>query len=402
MNIRLKRAILVLFAVIGFPAASHAFSAPPKLAVAQPLAEKVQLRLDFGISDAVILRSLRNQGYHDIRITDRKLTKARAQACKNGNRFDVEVASNGRIRRAVQVGRCRSEVGPQQVQQILKKRGIRANRIAETGDGFAVIGCRGDRRLRVEMNRFGEIVSERPLGRCGGRLSERELVMELRSMGFSRIRLDRRQKGRWHAVACRGDIRVELRIDNGGDIVRERRTGRCDPPIHPGSIPRLLAKQGYSRIDVFDRELPRYQAHACRELEKVAISLNRFGEIIDEHKIGQCEPPLTPGALVAQLRSMGYRHVRVVEQSPGGFKADVCDKKEKIRLSLTLFGEITDEERLGRCRPPRVSDILADFESRGMRNPTLFVEGCRHGTRVLVELDKYGEPLESRLAGRCR
>ena len=386
--------------------ATNSYAAPfPLHEPASPQTNQIILaqgaQFELGVSDGLIFRVLTQNGYGAIKITKRRMTKARAEACKGGKKYDVEIGFDGRIRRATEIGSCRRAIDIRMAEQILHKKGFRDIRINPGGEGFLGVACRGPHRLRLSLNRFGEIQREKRLGRCGHTLDNHDIAAQLRASGFSRIRVNRGQRGGFSAIACRGDRQVELRLDNNGFIKSERRTGRCDPAIHPASIANLLARYGFSRVDVIDRQLPRYVAHACRGTERVAVSMDRYGEIVDEHRIGRCDPPLTSAQLEAKLRDVGYGKVRVIDRTNSGFIAEVCEERRLIELTLTVFGETISEKELGRCESRRVGGVLKSLEKRGMSNPRMFVVGCRKGMKVRLELDRYGSVASSTVKGRC-
>lgn len=359
------------------------------------------LQFELGVSDGLIFRVLTQNGFNEIKITKRRMTKARAEACKGGKKFDVEIGFDGRIRRANEIGSCRRAIDIGIAEQFLHKKGFRGIQINPGGNGFLAVACRGPHRMRLSLNQFGDIKSEKKLGRCGHALSNHDIAAQLRASGFSRIRVNRGQRGGFSAIACRGDRQIELRLNNNGAITGERRTGRCDPPIHPAGIPNLLARYGFSRVDVIDRQLPRYVAHACRGQERVAVSMDRYGEIVDENRIGRCDPPLTSAQLEAKLRDVGYGKVRVIDRTNSGFIAEVCEDRRLIELTLTVYGETISEKELGRCESRRVGGVLKSLEKRGMSNPRMFVVGCRKGMKVWLELDRYGSVASSTVKGRC-
>jgi len=363
---------------------------------------QVQFQFELGVSDGVILGSLSRSGYSDIRITKKKLTKARAEACRNGIRYDVEIAFDGRIRRATEIGKCRSVVNLELARNILQQKGFRKIQLGPDGAGFVAAACRGNRRFRVFLDQFGDIKGEKVLGRCGGNLTEYDIAAILRAQGFSRVRTKRERRGNFSVKACRGDDEVTLLVGREGVIQRERRVGRCDPPIHPATIPAFLARYGFTRIEIIDRKLPRYIAHACRDAQRLEISMNRFGEIVDERKIGRCELPLSAADLEIKLREIGYSRVRIVEDNASGFVAEVCDRGSLFRLDLTKYGETISEKGLGKCQSPRIGKILRQLESNGMTSATMFVEGCRKGKQVRVRLDRHGSIAGRKVIGRCR
>lgn len=363
---------------------------------------QAQFRIQLGVSDSVILGSLSSQGYSDIKITKKKMTKARAEACKNGIRYDVEVAFDGRIRRANQIGKCRSVINYETARDILRQKGFRKIQLGQEGAGFVAAACRNKRRFRVYMDQFGDIQREKVLGRCGGVLTEYDIAAILKAQGFSRVQTKRAHRGNYDVKACRHNDAMELLVGRGGEILRERRTGRCDPPIHPATIPALLARYGFSRIEIVDRQLPRYVAHACRDTQRLEISMNRFGEIVDERKIGNCALPLNAADLRAKLRNNGYGRIQIVEDRASGFVAEVCEAGTQLRLELTKYGETISQFRIGDCPSRRIRKILRQFEKNGMTGAKIFVEGCRKHKKLRIELDEFGTNVSRNVIGRCR
>jgi hypothetical protein len=364
-------------------------------------AQSTQFQL--GLSDGMILNVMAQNGYHDVDITKKKLTKAQAEGCKGGNRYKVEINLDGRIKKAVPIGNCRRFIGPQTARGILRQKGYRQISVYPEGPQFAAVACRGDRRFRIVISPLGDIQHEKFIGRCANNLSEYDVAAILRARGFSRIKMQPVRRGNYGVEACRGDDKVGLVVDRAGVVVREQKIGRCDPPIHPASIPFLLSRFGISRVEVVDRRLPRYLAHGCRGNDRIEIAMNRFGEMMDERRIGRCDPPLTGPMLEQRLRNADYTGVKIVEQRNNGFTAEVCEDAALLRIDLTIFGETVSQTSLGDCPTQRVGEVIADFERQGLSEATLYIEGCqRRGRRVRIELDRTGEEVNRAIVGRCR
>ena len=248
---------------------AEAFPIPERslFAGTQPHVIRTQgFQVELGISNGVIRRSLSNEGYSDIKVTKRKLTKARAEACKKGKRYVVEVKFDGRVKQIKQIGRCRSTVNANQARKRLKEKGFRQIQLLPYGKGFVAAACRDKRRFRLALNQYGDVRRETVLGRCGTALSQYDVAVLLRAQGYSRVRVQQVRKGNFAVSACRQDNRVELIVSNFGVVTRENPVGRCDPPIHPAIIPAVLARYGFTRIDIIDPDssalrracLPRY------------------------------------------------------------------------------------------------------------------------------------------------
>ena len=369
----------------------------------QPLIIHAQgFQVELGISNGVIRRSLSKEGYSDIKVTKRKLTKARVEACKKGKRYVVEVKFDGRVKQIKQIGRCRSTVNANQARKRLKEKGFRQIQLLPHGKGFVAAACRDKRRYRLALNQYGDVRRETVLGRCGTALTQYDVAALLRAQGYSRVRVQPVRKGNYAVSACRQDSRVELLVSNFGVVTRENPVGRCDPPIHPAIIPAVLARYGFTRIDIIDRTLPRYVAHACRDTQRVAISMNRFGEIVDEEPIGRCDPALTAGGLTNMLRRAGYDRVSNVRDTASGYSAVVCEDGFRLELELTRYGETINQKPLGDCPSRRVRKVLESIERDGVRGVSMYVDGCMDRSRIRIEIDKFGNVGRQTVIGVCR
>ena len=400
--------LIWLFAVIALTMTANqagAFPTPERSVFAGAQLQVIRtqgFQVELGISNGVIRRSLSKEGYSDIKVTKRKLTKARAEACKNGKRYVVEVKFDGKVKRIKQIGRCRSTVNANQARKRLKEKGFRQVQLLPYGNGFVAAACRDKRRFRLSLNQYGDVRRETVLGRCGTALSKYDVAALLRAQGYSRIRVRTARKGNFAVDACRQDSRVELTVSNFGVVARENPVGRCDPPIHPAIIPAVLARYGFTRIDLIDRTLPRYVAHACRDVQRVAISMNRYGEIVDEEGIGRCDPALTADGMTNMLRRAGYDRVRIVRNTASGYAAEVCEDGLRLELELTRYGETLNQKPLGDCPSRRIRKVLESIERNGVRGASMYVDGCLDRSRIRIEIDKFGNVGRQTVIGVCR
>ncbi len=395
--------LILAFAATGRTAI--AFPVPDKSALTNkdPLLVRTQgVEFELGISNGLIRRSLTREGYSDIKVTKRRLTKARAEACKKRKKYLVEVRFDGGVRQIRQIGKCRATANAEQARKRLRNKGFRQIQLLPSGKGFVAAACRDKRRYRLTLNRYGDVRRETVLGRCGTALSQYDVASLLRAQGYSRIRVQPARGRNYSVAACREDSRVELLVSNFGAVVQENPVGRCDPPVHPATIPAVLARYGFTRIDIIDRTLPRYVAHACRDTQRVAISMNRFGEIVDEEPIGRCDPALTSDALTGMLRRAGYDRVRIVRSTPSGYAAEVCEEGARVELELTRYGETISQRPIGDCPSRRVRRVLDAIEKDGVTGASMYVDGCLDRTRIRIEIDRFGNIGRHTVIGTCR
>lgn len=364
-----------------------------------------QLSVEIGGSSQSIVRSLENAGYSEVQITKSGFSSIRAQACFQGGRYSLKIKRfSGKVRRVAKIGECRPALGPKGVAAKLHADGYRRISIDEgKGGGYNVVACTRGQRFRLRVNQYGDTLKRSKLGRCRQRLSVGEISQRLREDRFNRVRMVDENKGRYVFEACRGANKLRLRVGRDGRIQRERRIGSCRPPINHWNIPGILAEKGFDRITVVDKKLPVYRAEACRKLKLIEVRLNRFGEIRKQTKIGDCDPPLNKAQVVRMIRQSGANRIDVRVDSSGAFVATSCHRGKQVRSRFDKYGKLFDRDVIGKCAPPpHLGKILRGFGERNFTDMQVYVEGCRKGRRVRIEIDRYGEVIDRKRIGRCK
>jgi len=362
-----------------------------------------QFSIQFGASDSKIRRNLRRAGYTEIQITGRQLARATAEACKAGVRYRIQIRSSGAIRRANEIGRCQQIITIEQAERILEQDGYKRINITENGNiPYIAIACREGERIRIRMNKFGEITGRRTLGECQRALRPDDIRAKLREDGYDRIRFTDRQLPRYIAEACRNGRHLELTINRRGVIRNRKRIGRCDPPIRARDIAELLGERGLDRIEVIKDRPPRYVVEACREQKRVEVTLGKYGKILREYRIGSCRPPLTRADLLVEMRKSGYRKVKFNTIPGSDYETEACRERKRVLTRWTNYGEAINERERGRCVSPRLEDITGRFSDRGLKKVRLYVEGCRRGRKIRILIDEFtGDRLGRERVGRC-
>lgn len=363
------------------------------------LIHQAQFTIQFGSSDGKLRRKLREAGYSEIEITKRGFKSNRANACIDGVRYALKMSSSGRVRNRSRIGRCRSLVTIEQAQTILEREGYKRIVIEENGSvPYIAIACLRRDRFRVRINKHGEIIGTRNLGRCQKRLRPDDVAAKLRDEGYNRIRFTDRQLPRYVAEACnRSNRKIELRLNRFGEIQRKRRVGRCEPPVRARDIPRLLADRGLDRIEMIRSKPPRYRAEACRGTDRVELIVGRFGGIRREEKVGRCASPLSQDQLARAMRDNGYTYVRFAELAGGrargpddNYSTTACRKQSRLQLTFNRFGELVEKKELnGRCVSPQIGNVLERLNDRGLRRVRIYAEGCRNGRKLRFEIDPF-------------
>ncbi len=368
-----------------------------------------QLSVELGGSNKDVIRRLRRAGYSQIRVVKNSFLKVRVEACLGQDKYKVSVKKLGmRISRGSRIGTCLVEVPLQDIIAKLRSDGYSRIDASEGREGnYLVRVCDRGRKSLLVIDRFGKTLRSKNMGRCrrGADFSDVRLV--LRDEGYNRIRMIERggRSGRGYIVeACRRGTKYRITVGRRGTIRRERRIGRCTPPIDPFSIEAVLQKRGFDRVRVTDRRLPGYRAEACRGNTRMSLLINRYGDVMDSSVTGECRPPLTRGKLVSLLQKRGVNRIQVEKEGRRGFVVSACFRLEKIKYILDPYGETVRKTIIGRCTPPpRISRVLKNFrQDRKLSEVGIFVEGCRKGKLLRFRLNRFGEVIKRENIGRCR
>ena len=411
MAFRCKAILLVLLGLILVAGADPSVAGVKTDAGASKIASPAiapyrmaQLKLSIGLSKDDASQLLFQNGYRKIRVTRETFKNVHAEACLRGLRYQVKVRRlSGKVIRGDQIGRCRPTVDAQQVAAILRRQGLDKISVAPISRGrFIAKACDFDLRVRLDVDPFGEILQRAVTGRCQRGPNIAEIRRQLRQDGFTKIRIVNKNQGRLVAEACFEGDKFRLRLAAGGRIKRRTIIGSCARPIGPRNIAKRLRDLGYRQIKVIDNQLPVYQAEACRQNSLLRIRMNRFGEVISTSRLGQCSPPLTRQQVVAMLQQRGANRVEILSSNSRGFRAAACYRLERREYRIDPYGAILNRAVVGRCpQAPRLNSVLKDFRSRGIRNLRIYVEGCRKGRRLQIELNQYGDEINRQRIGRC-
>ena len=290
----------------------------------------------------------------------------------------------------------------------IRKEGFR--RIDIQNDGkvpYIASGCRRGDRYGIEVSEFGDVKVGRRAGRCDNErnaLTPRELRTALRKNGYDRIKFTERTPRRFTVEACKGNRKERLEINRRGRIRDKQRIGRCATAIRSRDLITILEQDGYDRVDVVRKEPP-YRAEACRGNDRMRISVSTWGERLNERRIGDCRPPATVASLTEDLRNNArrFKGISVSEGHRYPFIANVCDNGQRRELYFSKYGKFESKKDIGRCESPRMSAVLDKLRDRGFRNAEVFIEACRRsGRRVRVKFDEYGNEINRERIGRCR
>lgn len=359
------------------------------------------IKIPFGISSGDITRTLLKNGYSQIQVHDRGFKTGKAYACKDGIRYDVKVDVKGRIKGTVKIGNCRNQVSEKQVRRNLEANGYTRIVIDEQNSNYVVVGCKGTQRTRIIISQQGELVQRRNIGKCQDVLAPSDVRQVLRDKGYDRIQFTDRQLPRYVAEACLNNRKLELLINRFGEVKQERRIGRCNPPIDGRNLVKVMRDKGYDRVSIINAKPPRYQVEACVENTRFEITLNRFGSITQRNRIGDCNPAVTPEQIAQLLRKEGFTRLNIKQRQNGNFRISSCFQGYEKQIKLNRYGELLEEVDGKKCLSRSVSQISDAMRERGFRKAKFFVEACRNGNRLKIELNRNGDLIGRERIGSC-
>ena len=362
---------------------------------------RAQISINIGISSAEANRTLVDNGYSQIELYRKGFKTANARACKDGIRYDVKVDNKRRVKSAKKIGHCRNQVTQDQVRQNLVANGFDRVLIEEQNGYYVAIACRDGKRSRIIITRQGRIEQNRNIGRCQDALQPTDVAEQLRQRGYDRVFFTDRQLPNYVAEACLQNRKFELVLNRFGEIRSERRIGRCEPPLDPKNLVRFLQDKGYDRIDVINARLPRYRVEACLKEQRLDVSLNEYGQIIDREVIGRCNAPVSEEEIANILKEEGFSRININRNNRGVFDISACLQGAEKLIKLSRFGELISERDNGVCESRSVKEISDNLRGRGFDQLKFYSEGCRRGRLVRIYFNEFGDRVGRERLGNC-
>ena len=325
-----------------------------------------------------------------------------AKACRNDRRYQIEFNRRGQISNRQRIGNCLPEgLTQRQITNLLERNGYRRVEVVDAElPRYVAEACRNNDRVSIELNRRGEIRTERRIGRCRTQIDPANIAELLQERGYTRVEVIDRRRPPYIAHACKGDDKMEIAIGRFGRLRGETQVGSCARPIDPANLVSLMTKEGYNRVKVLRGSRTPYLVEGCKGTRLVELLVNRYGRITKEENVGRCAPPMTKQKLEDRLAKEGYLNVRVRKVS-NGWNARVCrDEVERV-IRVSSFGETISDRKSGTCESGTVLNVLKTLEGRGAESVTVFVEGCFRGKKYRWSFDRLGNRTGRRAVGNC-
>lgn len=239
--------------------------------------------------------------------------------------------------------------------------------------------------------------------------SEAEFKAALAREGYDRISTHKLGLSNSSFDACKDGKRWRVRFEWTGRTSRKR-IGDCRTMLVESDIRKLLRDRGYRRITIEDRA-GKYLAIGCQGSERFRAEVNYYGDITRERRIGKCESELTPADITARLESEGFDRIIFTDRQLPRYQAEACLRGNRVLLQINRRGEIVESNRIGRCRDQVQPDEIAGLmKERGYtrikviddRLPRYIAEGCLDGRRMEVTMNRWGEIANQVFLRPCR
>ena len=370
--------------------------------------------IKLGGDDEQIFKVLHANGYTNPRITKRDLTIIRTEACKGRDKYQVKVSILGKITSVQRIGTCAAAPPARftsaQAVRAMQGDGYSAIEARRTGDRIIGVGCRSGKRYQLSFSQNGQMINRIIMGRCADPgLTNEQITDILRNRGYRQIQITNDQPPRYMAEACREASRVRLSLNPQGAIRSERIIGNCRRPIDPANIVSILENQGFKQVVVVNRRRPPYVATGCRRSDRFEVEIGRYGSVRNQKRIGSCAKPIDPANLTTMLEKQGFNRVQILRGSRAPFLVEVCNDTTLLELTITRFGKIESQERVGRCVPRLTrKDLREKYAELGYLNVRLrrtssgwTALACQDESELTIRLDAFGERVSERKTGVC-
>ncbi len=363
---------------------------------------QAQITIELGGDFGRAKQALFNQGYRQIRLVGQGFTKFQVEACLRGVRYWFKSDSRGRINQRRQIGQCQSIVDITRAEQILAQQGYSRINIEDRGGAYIAVACYRNDRVRIRVSYQGQLGNRRVLGSCRESLSPADVSVALQREGYTRIKFINRRLPVYVAEACLGMRKYRLELNEFAQTLSQQRIGDCRGPIDPRRLVRFLEDQGYTKVLVIDDRLPRYVAEVCKGRERIELTLNRYGDVIDRLNTGTCATRIDRKQIIAKLRAQGGTRINVVRENNRGFVIEACLEGERVRFELNAYGELLQEKVLGQCKRYSIRQVKKQLSNRNFDRLQFYVEGCKNGKLIRFKVNEFGDRSERKVLGRCR
>lgn len=240
------------------------------------------------VDEKSIRKILRDRGFRRINLENQNGMYV-AIACANRARYRVEVNPYGDIRKERRIGQCLPDLSPTDIEVQLKERGYdRFNWIDRQLPRYVAEACYEGRRVEIVANRRGDIASSRNIGRCRSNINPQDIPAILANRGYERVQVTDDRLPRYAAIACLDGNKMEVTLNRNGRITDKVVIGKCRRPMDSQQIADFVRGQGFSHVYVAEKSALGYTIDGCYSEVRYRFVLSPFGELRDEKNLGEC------------------------------------------------------------------------------------------------------------------
>ncbi len=358
----------------------------------------IQLGGDFGYAK----RSLQSQGYSQIQQVGQGFTKFHVEACKNGTRYWFKSDGRGRVNAKQQIGICQATININQARQILVNQGYTRINLEDRQGTFTAVACQGNDRVRISVNYLGQLGGRLVLGQCRQSLNPADVSAVLQREGYTRIRFTHRQLPIYRAEACLGKRKFRLELNQFGQTISQKRAGNCRGPLNANRLAQWMSKRGYTQVNVIDNQLPRYIIEGCKGRQREELTINRYGDVIERYDAGQCAAKANISQVINKMKKQGFSEFYVKKDHASGFQVYACHSKKRYDVEFDIYGEYKGDKQIGACKALTLRQITSAMQREGFRQIEYSVKTCSQGKLYRYTINKFGERSNLEKLGRCR
>ncbi|MCP4183608.1 MAG: hypothetical protein GY761_09865 [Hyphomicrobiales bacterium] len=349
---------------------------------------------------------LGQKGFYQIDLVGQGFTKFHIEACQNGVRYWFKSDHKGNINKQRKIGTCRPPqnaalLSKDRIRQILKSYGFERVKVEQIANINVAVACFGDDRFRVQVDQRGQVVNRRQIGNCRSAISTKDIRASLKRDGYNEIRFTNKRPPVYVVEACHSQRKYRFELNEFGNTLSRKSIGNCRNRLDPRNITQFLEKSGFTRVSVLNDRPPNYIVEVCEKRKRLELTLNQFGDITDRYGIGKCKQKISARQLIRNMRDQGYLRINIKRETNRGYLAQACLSGQLYRIGYDHYGKLQDERQMGPCPSWSIKQVKDQLEKRKFRNTELYVEGCKRGKRIRFKLNEFGDRSDRQVVGNC-
>jgi hypothetical protein len=349
---------------------------------------------------------LGQKGFYQIDLVGQGFTKFHVEACQNGARYWFKSDHKGNINQQRRIGTCQPAqnaalLSKDRIRQLLKSYGFERVKIEQVANINVAVACIGNDRFRVQVDQRGQVVDRRQIGNCRNGITTKDIRASLKRDGYDKIRFTNKKPPVYVVEACHSQRKYRFELNERGDTLSRKSIGNCRNQLEPRNITQFLEKFGFTRVNVLNDRPPNFIVEVCEKRKRLELTLNQFGDITDRYGIGNCEQKISARQLIRNMRDQGYLRISIKRKTNRGYVAQACYSGQLYRIEYDRYGKQQDERQLSPCPSWSIKQVNEQLAQRKFKNPVMYVEGCKSGKRIRFKLNEFGDRSDRQIVGNC-